>query len=191
MTNCRKNDISEYDDINTLDQYQEALAAGCTEEQALECCYENSRDNARTPMQWSDGENAGFTTGTPWLPVNPNYTEINVKEQEGRPDSVLNHYRKLTALKKSPEYKEAFTYGKFIPDHEEQEGIFAYHRKTDEQDILVAANYGTEPCTLKMDNASAKVLLSNVGTEDVRGQEIAETGAVTLESCEAVVLLLG
>ena len=74
----------------------------------------------RTPMQWSDGENAGFTTGTPWLPVNPNYTEINVKEQEGRPDSVLNHYRKLTALKKSPEYKEAFTYGRFIPDHEDQ-----------------------------------------------------------------------
>ena len=191
MTNCRKNDISEYDDISTLDQYQEALAAGCTEEQALECCYENSRDNARTPMQWSDGENAGFTTGTPWLPVNPNYTEINVKDQESRPDSVLNHYRKLTALKKSPEYKEVFTYGRFIPDHEDQEGIFAYHRKTDEQDILVAANYGTEPCTLKMNNASAKVLLSNVGTEDVRGQEIAETGAVTLESCEAVVLLLG
>ena len=191
MTNCRKNDISEYDDINTLDQYQEALTAGCTEEQALECCYENSRDNARTPMQWSDGENAGFTTGTPWLPVNPNYTEINVKEQEGRPDSVLNHYRKLTALKKSPEYKEAFTYGRFIPDHEDQEGIFAYHRKTDEQDILVAANYGTGPCTLKMDNASAKVLLSNVGTEDIRAREIAETGAVTLESCEALVLLLG
>src|SRR5699024_6810099 len=68
MTNCRRKDISEYDDINTLDQYQEALAAGCTEEQALECCYENSRDNARTPMQWSDGENAGFTTVTPWLP---------------------------------------------------------------------------------------------------------------------------
>ena len=191
MTNCRRADISEYDDISTKDQYKEALQAGCTEEQALECCYENSRDNARTPMQWSDGENAGFTTGTPWLPVNPNYTEINVKEQEGRPDSVLNHYRKLTALKKSPEYKEAFTYGRFIPDHEDQEGIFAYHRKTDEQDILVAANYGTGPCTLKMDNASAKVLLSNVGTEDIRAREIAETGAVTLESCEALVLLLG
>lgn len=143
------------------------------------------------PMQWSDGENAGFTTGTPWLPVNPNYTEINVKEQEGRPDSVLNFYRKLTALKKSPTYKETFTYGEFVPDHEDLDGIFAYHRKSDAQDILVAANYGTGPCTLKMDNASAKVLLSNVGTEDIRAREIAETGAVTLESCEALVLLLG
>ena len=191
MTNCRRADISEYDDISTKDQYKEALQAGCTGEQALACCYENSRDNARTPMQWSAGKGAGFTDGTPWLALNPNYTEINVEEQEKRTDSVLNFYRKLTALKKSPTYKETFTYGEFIPDHEDLDGIFAYHRKTDGQDILVAANYGTEPCTLKMDNASAKVLLSNVGTEDVRGQEIAETGAVTLESCEAVVLLLG
>ena len=191
MTNCRRADISEYDDISTKDQYKEALQAGCTEEQALECCYENSRDNARTPMQWSAGKGAGFTDGTPWLQLNPDYTEINVEEQEARPDSVLNFYRKLTALKKSPTYKETFTYGEFVPDHEDQEGIFAYHRKTDEQDILVAANYGTGPCTLKMDNASAKVLLSNVGTEDIRAREIAETGAVTLESCEALVLLLG
>ena len=103
-----------------------------------------------------------------------------MEEQEARPDSVLNFYRKLTALKKSPTYKETFTYGEFVPDHEDQEGIFAYHRKTDEQDILVAANYGTGPC-----------MLSNVGTEDIRAREIAETGAVTLESCEALVLLLG
>ena len=191
MTNCRRADISEYDDISTKDQYKEALQAGCTEEQALECCYENSRDNARTPMQWSAGKGAGFTDGTPWLQLNPDYTEISVEEQEARPDSVLNFYRKLTALKKFPTYKETFTYGEFVPDHEDLDGIFAYHRKTDEQDILVAANYGTGPCTLKMDNASAKVLLSNVGTEDIRAREIAETGAVTLESCEALVLLLG
>lgn len=191
MTNCRRADISEYDDISTKDQYKEALQAGCTEEQALACCYENSRDNARTPMQWSAGKGAGFTDGTPWLALNPNYTEINVEEQEKRTDSVLNFYRKLTALKKSPTYKETFTYGEFIPDHEDLDGIFAYHRKTDGQDILVAANYGTEPCTLKLDNDTAKVLLSNVGRESIRAREIAESGAVTLESCEAVVLLLG
>ena len=191
MTNCRRADISEYDDISTKDQYKEALQAGCTEEQALECCYENSRDNARTPMQWSAGKGAGFTDGTPWLQLNPDYTEINVEEQEARPDSVLNFYRKLTALKKSPTYKETFTYGEFVPDHEDLDGIFAYHRKSDAQDILVAANYGTGPCTLKLDNAPAKVLLSNMGREDIRAREIAETGAVTLESCEALVLLLG
>ena len=190
MTNCRRADISEYDDISTKDQYKEALQAGRTEEQALECCYENSRDNARTPMQWSAGKGAGFRDGTPWLQLNPDYTEINVEEQEKRPDSVLNFYRKLTALKKSPAYKEAFTYGEFVPDHEDLDGIFAFHRKTDAQDILVAANYGTEPCTLKLDNVTAKVLLSNVGREGIRGREIAEIGAVTLESSEAAVLLM-
>lgn len=190
MTNCPKNDISEFDDINTLDQYQEALAAGCSKEKALECCNENSRDNARTPVQWTGGRNAGFTEGTPWLSVNPNYTQINVEDQEKRPDSVLNHYRNLAALKKSPAYKETFTYGTFIPDYEDQDGVFAYHRKTDDQDILVAANYGTERCRLKLDGTSAKVLLSNTGSAEVRTREISETGMITLESCEAEVILL-
>ena len=74
--------FEKYDDISTIDQYQVALEAGCSEEEALQCCYENSRDNARTPMQWSDETNAGFTTGTPWLKVNPKYTAINVVAQE-------------------------------------------------------------------------------------------------------------
>ena len=89
MTNCIRNDISEYDDISTKDQYQVAIDAGCSGEEALRCCYENSRDNARTPMQWTDDENAGFTDGTPWLAMNPNYRQINVREQEVRTDSVL------------------------------------------------------------------------------------------------------
>src|SRR5699024_1978362 len=100
MTNCRRNDISEYDDISTKDQYQEALRAGCSTIQALEICYENSRDNGRTPMQWDGGKGAGFTESAPWLALNPNYTEINVAEQESRPDSVLSYYKALTALKK-------------------------------------------------------------------------------------------
>ena len=111
MTNCKRNDISEYDDISTIDQYQEALRAGLSEEEALKCCYENSRDNARTPMQWSDGKNGGFTDGTPWLAMNPNYMEINVAAQEHKADSVLAYYRKLIALRKAKEYKDTFTYG--------------------------------------------------------------------------------
>ena len=93
MTNCHRNDISEYDDISTKDQYQVAIDAGCTKEEALACCYENSRDNARTPMQWSADENGGFSAHAPWLAVNPNYKEINVSEQEGRADSVLSYYK--------------------------------------------------------------------------------------------------
>ena len=210
MTNCRRNDISEYDDISTKDQYREALAAGCSREQALEYCYENSRDNARTPMQWSDEKGAGFTIGTPWLALNPNYTEINVENQAERPDSVLSYYKKLLALKKSPEYKDTFTYGRFVPDYEDKEGVFAYHRisgndtekacvrgmevedgeKDVSQDILIAANYGTELCTLKLAGRSGKVLLSNAGKEEKGTREITEAGSITLESCEAAVILL-
>ncbi len=209
MTNCRRNDIAEYDDISTKDQYREALAAGCSREQALEYCYENSRDNARTPMQWSDEKGAGFTAGTPWLALNPNYTQINVEEQADRPDSVLTYYKKLLALKKSPECKETFTYGRFVPDYEDKDGIFAYHRisgkdtakagvhgteavdgeKDASQDILIAANYGTEPCTLKLAGRSGRVLLSNAGKEEKGTREITEAGSITLESCEAAVIL--
>ena len=206
MTNCWRSDISEYDDISTKDQYREALAAGCSKEQALEYCYENSRDNARTPLQWSGASEAGFTDGTPWLSVNPNYKEINVEEQEQRKDSVLSYYKALIALKKSPEYKETFTYGRFVPDYEEKEGVFAFHRisadaagngaelkeaaKGGKQDILVAANYGTEACTLDLDGRTGKVLLSNVGEEKTRSEEIRTEGTITLQSCESAVVML-
>ena len=191
MTNCRREDIAEYDDISTKDQYQEALMAGCTEEKAMEACMENSRDNARTPMQWNAGPGAGFTDGTPWLALNPNYTKINVEEQERRSDSVLSYYKALIALKKNPEYKETLTYGRFVPDFEERDTIFAFHRISDEngQDIFVAANYGKERQTLPLSGGRAKVLLSNMGREEERMEEIRRTGCLTLDSCEAVVLL--
>ena len=89
-------------DISTIDQYQEAFRAGCTEEEALEYCYKYSRDNARTPMQWNDDVNGGFTKGRPWLAMNPDYTRINVEEQEKREDSVLSCYKKVIALRKAP-----------------------------------------------------------------------------------------
>ncbi len=192
MTNCRMADISEYDDISTKDQYQEALNAGYTAEQALQCCYENSRDNARTPMQWSKGKNAGFSSGTAWLSLNPNYTQINVEEQAERPDSVLSYYRELIALRKSPEYRETFTYGRFIPAYEEEERVFAYRRVSEEsgQDILVAANYGMEPCTLTLEGTGGKILLSNMGREKTEENEGNGQKSLTLDSCEAAVILL-
>ena len=190
MTNCRRSDISEYDDISSHDQYQVAIQAGCTKEQALQCCYDYSRDNGRTPMHWTGGENAGFTTGKPWLALNPNYTEINVAEQEGRPDSVLNYYRRLTALRKDEAYRETFTYGKFVPAYEKKDNIFAYIREHEEsgQRILVAANFGTEPVSLHLCGAR-EVLLSNCGREADRQADI-KGGKLTLDSCESAVILL-
>lgn len=194
MTNCKRNDISEYDDISTLDQYQVALDAGCSVEEAMRCCYENSRDNSRTPMHWSAKENAGFTSGTPWLSVNPNYTDINVAEQEGRADSVLSYYKKLIALRKNPAYLETFTYGNFVSVYENSDDIFAYERVSEEsgQRILVAANFGQQPVSVKVDGATGEteVLLSNVGKEETLEQELAQDGAITLLSCECAVIKL-
>lgn len=192
MTNCRRKDISEYDDISTIDQYNEAINAGCTVEEALECCYKNSRDNARTPMQWSAGKNAGFSEGTPWLALNPNYTKINVEEQEKREDSVLSYYKKLTALRKSPEYRETFTYGKCVPKYEDEEEIFAYCRVPEDggRQILVAANFGKEPHTLKLDSSGAEILLTNTADQADMKKEIKKKQELTLSSCGTAVLLL-
>ena len=189
MTNCRRTDISQYDDINTLDQYQVALDAGCTVEEALQVCYENSRDNARTPMQWSAGENAGFTTGTPWLAVNPNYRSINVAAQAAREDSVLSYYKKLVALRKSDAYRETFTYGEFIPAYETEPDVMAYIRRDSRHSILVAGNYGQEPRALKLESGAKAVLLSNLGREDA-ALAAAKQGSITLASCESIVILL-
>lgn len=192
MTNCVRGDISEYDDISTIDQYKVAIEAGCTKEEALKCCYENSRDNARTPMQWSDETNAGFGSGTPWLALNPNYKEINVKEQESRADSVLSYYKRLVALRKSDAYRETFTYGDFVPAYQTEDDIFAFHRKSKEsgQDVLVLANFGSDEHTLKLDGNVKRVLLSNMGREQAVCAEAKESGSVTLTSCECVVAVM-
>lgn len=183
MTNAHWGSIEEFNDINTKDQYQVALNAGLTEEQALAACEKMSRDNARTPMQWDSSPNAGFTTGTPWLKVNDNYPEINVAAQENDPDSVLNHYRRLTALRKSPEYRQLFTYGEFRPAFENSHRILAYYRENGHQRVLVAANFGRETQCLHLPGTVKKTLLTN------SGREIAGT-SMTLSPCEAVVLEL-
>ena len=183
MTNARWGSIGEFNDINTKDQYRVALDAGLTEQQALAACEKMSRDNARTPMQWDSSSNAGFTTGTPWLKVNDNYPEINVAAQENDPDSVLNYYRRLTALRKSPEYRQLFTYGKFRPAFENSNRILAYYREKDNQRVLVAANFGREKQHLHLPGTVKKTLLTNSGRE-ITGS------AMTLAPSEVVVLEL-
>ena len=183
MTNAHWKSIGEFNDINTKDQYRVALDAGLTEQQALAACEKMSRDNARTPMQWDSSPNAGFTTGTPWLKVNDNYPEINVAAQENDPDSVLNYYRRLTALRKSPEYRQLFTYGKFRPAFENSHRILAYYREKDNQRVLVAANFGREKQHLHLPGTVKKTLLTNSGRE-ITGS------AMTLAPSEVVVLEL-
>lgn len=162
MTNCPMDSVEEYDDINTKNEYRIAREAGLSDAEALEACYRFSRDNSRTPMQWDDSANAGFTTGKPWLKVNPNYVSVNVAEQERREDSVLNYYKKLLALRKSPEYKEIFTYGDFLPVFEEEENILAYRRSLEGREVVVIANFAPDARTLRHEVISGRrVLLSN------------------------------
>ena len=144
MENMKFSSIDQIDDISTIDEYHVALNAGCSQEEALKCISVYSRDNARTPMQWDCTENSGFTSGTPWLSVNPNYHEINVKSQQNDPDSLLSFYKKLTALRKDPDYKETIVYGDLIPYLEDQHNLMAYFRKG-EKTLLVIGNFQTEP----------------------------------------------
>ena len=185
MQNAVWNDVKEYNDINTIDQYNIAISAGLSDKEALAVCSKMSRDNARTPVQWSDSDNAGFTTGTPWLKVNSNYKDINVQNQENDPDSVLNYYRKLVATRKSPEYKEVFTYGVFEPAYEDTEYVMAYYRVSDNQRILVAANFGKDAKTIELNFPVKKVVLSNVGRKEIN--EV----SLKLDSCEVIVIECG
>ena len=184
MKNAKWNSIDEYDDISTKDQYQIARKAGLSDQEALEVCNRMSRDNARTPMQWTSGENAGFTKGTAWLKINPDYKEINVENQENDPDSVLNYYRKLVALRKSDEFKNVFTYGEFIPEYEEMDGIQAFYRKDATTRILVAANFGTDAAGIELKGDVKRILLSNQKDETVDCTK----NRLNLKSCEVVVL---
>ena len=186
MRNAKWNSMEEFDDISTKDQYHTAREAGLSDQEALEVCSRMSRDNARTPMQWTSGENGGFTKGTPWLKVNPLFKDVNVEAQEQDPDSVLNYYRKLVALRKSDELKEVFTYGEFLPEYENVDGVMAFYRKDESKCILVVANFGKDAATIKLKSEIEKVWLSN----RIDGTVDCEKDSLNLRSCEVVVLEL-
>ena len=187
MQNAVWNTVDEYNDISTIDQYHTARDAGLTDKEALEACSRLSRDNARTPMQWNTQENAGFTTGTPWLKVNDNYTEINMETQDTDPDSVLNYYRKLIALRKSPAYKEVFAYGEFLPVYQNTSSVMAYYRKTENQRILITANFGEEAVSLTLEYPVKQILLSNMASAK---HSLPANDIITLNSCEVLVFEL-
>lgn len=160
MENVPFQSIEEIDDISTQDEYKVALEAGCTPQEALAAVSRLSRDNARTPMQWSSEKNAGFTTGTPWLKPNPNYTTINAASQEGDPDSLRSFYKSLIALRKHPAYKETIVYGALEPVWEDRHNLMAYYRKGDKT-LLIVGNYQRDSQTISLDTPYQKVLLNN------------------------------
>ena len=184
MQNARFNSVDEFDDISTKDQYRVAREAGLSDAEALAVCSVMSRDNARTPMQWKDAPQAGFTSGTPWLKVNDNYPVINVEKEEEQPDSVLHYYRKLIALRKSGEYRELFTYGKFEPAYENADHVMAYYRILQGRRVLVAANFGTDTIELDWEVPAKKVLLSNKKRTNAENKLILEKCEVFVTECK-------
>lgn len=161
MTNKQFHAIEEADDICTLDEYQTALEHGYTREEALNLAACMSRDNARTPMQWSREAHGGFTTGTPWLPVNENYQEIRADEQETRRDSVLNFYKQLIALRTDPDYGETVVYGRQEPIFQELSDFMGFFRKGKEKTLLILANIRKEPRKVELPLTIKRVVLDN------------------------------
>lgn len=183
MENMAVRSIDEVDDISSIDAYQVAIDAGISPKEALHLIEKYGRDNARTPFQWDDSENAGFTSGTPWLRVNPNYKEINLAAQQNDEESVYNYYKKLSALRKSEEYKDALVYGELTPYLPEEHNLMAYTRKGEKHTLLILCNFQKESRTVSLPSSSSKVLLSNLRKTDLDGTEIGLDGyqAVVLE----------
>lgn len=184
MTNYPFTSLEEFRDIESINAYHELTEKGIiSPEDMFDYISYKGRDNARTPMQWDDSENAGFTTGTPWIPVNPNYKEINAKEQIGRKSSVFHYYKKLIALRKQ---YEIIVYGKYellLPDSEE---IYAYTRTLGDEKLLVVCNFTENKVTYdvpeEFNKAQGNMLINNYARTQL-------TPNMTLQPYEAIVLL--
>ncbi len=160
MTNTNHTSIDAYEDLYTINYYNQLRNNGGDYEGFLRSHAAISRDNGRTPMQWNSSTHAGFTTGRPWLAVNKNYTTVNVEEQETRSDSVLNYFRNMIQLRKS---NLTLVYGKFELIDENNKQIFSYTRQLDNQKLLVVLNFSDREARLKsdVDISGAHVLISN------------------------------
>ena len=159
MTNVQY-DIEDYKDCEIINMYHERLEKGYSKDEIMKSIYAKGRDNARTPMQWDDSANAGFTTGTPWIKVNDNYDKINAKSQVDDPDSIFSCYKKLVQLRKD---YPVFVDGKFTLLLEDDENIFAYSRKNEEKTMLVVCNFFDKeiPMPLAKECEGMGVLISN------------------------------
>lgn len=174
MTNVQFDSIEEYRDIETLNMYREkVMERGENHEIVMQSIYTKGRDNARTPMQWEDSEHAGFTTGKPWIKVNPNYKEINAWQALRDPNSIFYYYKNLIELRKNHEIIVYGTYDLILEDHP---SIFAYLRTWKDEKLLVIANFNEESCVFELPTEitynSSELLIHNY---DVQSELIENT----------------
>ncbi|MGM0846577.1 MAG: glycoside hydrolase family 13 protein [Bacillota bacterium] len=177
MTNVKFNSINDYEDIEIQNMYREkVIENGENHEKVMESIYVKGRDNARTPVQWDDSEHGGFTTGTPWLQVNPNYKEINAKQAVEDPNSVFHYYKKLIALRKENPIMVYGSYDLLMPDHDK---IYAYVREYEGQKMIVMLNFSADTplfeLPAELEGGSKELFISNYqvdGREDISQVEL-------------------
>ena len=160
MTNVRFEDINEYNDIETLNMYKDRISKGYSHDEIMASIYAKGRDNARTPMQWDSTENAGFTTGNPWLAVNKNYKFINAEDCLQDKDSIFYHYKKLINIRK---HNDTIIYGNYKLLLPEDKNVFAYSRELNGDKIVVVCNFYNKEVNLNFneDFNNVEILLSN------------------------------
>ncbi|MFB8506103.1 alpha-glucosidase [Enterococcus durans] len=169
MTNYPISDISEVEDIESINMYHERLAAGYSKEEILRSINAKGRDNARTPMQWDNSENAGFTTGTPWLHVNPNHQEINVENALKNKESIFYTYKKLIDLRKK---NDSIVWGEYQLVHDTPEEVFAYLRLAANEKWLVVGNISDKTQKFTVPNGDFSLVVTNYPQETVPKGEI-------------------
>jgi oligo-1,6-glucosidase len=162
MTNAPFASIDDFRDIQAVNHYAEAVGLGADPESVLAALRIRSRDNARTPMQWDDTENAGFTTGTPWMAVNPNHNEINARAEIADDDSVFHHYRRLIELRRTEPAVARGDFHMLLADHDQ---VYAFTRRYGTTELLVLANFSGEPATIEVPDADrwqcSELILAN------------------------------
>lgn len=181
MTNAHYNDISQYRDVESLNYYKILLDQGKTKEQALKVLAARSRDNSRTPMQWSDDKNAGFTEGTPWIEAPENYKEINAETELKDPDSIYSFYKKLIALRKE---KDIIAEGTIEFLEKENADVLAYRRNYQGEELIVLNNLTAENVTIRQ-QPEWKAYQKRLGNYE---KITAEDGKITLRPFETIVL---
>ena len=185
MTNPYFDDISKYRDVESTNNYKILLNKGCSEEEAIEILMQKSRDNSRTPVQWNDSENAGFTTGTPWIGVPENYKKINAEAALKDKNSVFYHYKKLIDLSRN---EELIITGRYEDIDLENKSVYAYKRVGENGELVVISNFYEPEVEFELERngvtglENTKILLSNYETEP----EIKD-GKIILKPYESII----
>lgn len=181
MRNYPKVRLEEYVDKPTYAIYDRLLMQGKSPEEALEELNHASREHGRTPMQWNGEKNGGFSEAEPWFAVNPNYTWLNYEAQKEDPDSLLNFYKRMVAVRRRADLEETFIYGEFLPRYEKEDGILAYERKDEKNRVLVLTSARSETAELPFEGKVGEILLDNyaVGEKDGTGTAEETYGELT------------